>query len=299
MVYKRADSPGYRSRSRSPYRGRSRSMSRSRSRSLSPYTGGPPAGYGSRGPYRAPPPGRRSPPYRRYSRSRSPAGRMPRSRSRSRSPGSSSEEPGQIRAATKQTLQRGGGDHAQVQALKQQLEAEQVARAAAEGRVEFLKGKVREVAERSKQRGNMLAQLFAAVRKVTDAKRQLQDAERELQESLSAAAAYLQDDAPSVPAPPAPPAPPMPAAEATAPADGAAAGPSPKHTPANGHAASDAAPGPGRQEAAAPVQLHSQPEDQDHGGAAGGWVEAAPAGNAHQPPPPAGPLGNIKFKLKL
>lgn len=51
---------------------------------------------------------------------------------------------------------------------------------------------VREVAERSKQRGNMLAQLFAAVRKVADAKQQLQDAEGELQEALAAAESYLQ-----------------------------------------------------------------------------------------------------------
>lgn len=51
---------------------------------------------------------------------------------------------------------------------------------------------VREVAERSKQRGNMLAQLFAAVRKVADAKQQLQDAEGQLQEALLAAETYLQ-----------------------------------------------------------------------------------------------------------
>lgn len=42
-----------------------------------------------------------------------------------------------------QTLQRGSADSAQMKALKQQLEAAQVARAAAEGRVDFLKGKVR------------------------------------------------------------------------------------------------------------------------------------------------------------
>lgn len=41
-----------------------------------------------------------------------------------------------------QGKQRGGADAAQLDALRQQLEAEQVARAAAEGRVDFLKGKV-------------------------------------------------------------------------------------------------------------------------------------------------------------
>lgn len=51
---------------------------------------------------------------------------------------------------------------------------------------------VREVAERSKQRGNMLAQLFTAVRKVADVKQQMQDAEGELQDALSAAESYLQ-----------------------------------------------------------------------------------------------------------
>jgi hypothetical protein len=58
--------------------------------------------------------------------------------------------------------------------------------------VEFLKGKVRDVADRSKQRGNMLAQLALAVRRVADAKQQLQSAEGELQEVLAAAEDYLQ-----------------------------------------------------------------------------------------------------------
>jgi hypothetical protein len=80
----------------------------------------------------------------------------------------------------------------QLQALRQQLEAEQAARAAAEVRVEFLKGKVRDVADRSKQRGNMLAQLALAVRRVADAKQQLQVAEGEMQEALAAAEEYLQ-----------------------------------------------------------------------------------------------------------
>lgn len=99
---------GYRSRSRSPARGRSASYSRSRSRSRSrSYSPRPPAGYGGRGklPYRGPPGGRRSPPYRRFSRSRSPVGRTHRnaSKPRSMSPGrSSSEEPGQIRKSSKQ-----------------------------------------------------------------------------------------------------------------------------------------------------------------------------------------------------
>lgn len=80
----------------------------------------------------------------------------------------------------------------QLQALRQQLEAEQAARAAAEVRVEFLKGKVRDVAERSKQRGNMLAQLALAARRVADAKQQLQAAEDEMQQVLVAAEEYLQ-----------------------------------------------------------------------------------------------------------
>lgn len=81
---------------------------------------------------------------------------------------------------------------AQLQAVRQQLDAEQVARAAAEGKLDFLKSKVRDVAERSKSRGNMLAQLTLAVRKLADAKQQLQDAEGDLQQALAAAEAFLQ-----------------------------------------------------------------------------------------------------------
>jgi chromosome segregation ATPase len=81
---------------------------------------------------------------------------------------------------------------AQLQALRQELEAEQAARAAAEVRVEFLKGKVRDVAERSKQRGNMLAQLALAARRVAEAKQQLEVAEGEMQDALAAAEEYLQ-----------------------------------------------------------------------------------------------------------
>lgn len=51
---------------------------------------------------------------------------------------------------------------------------------------------MREVADRSKQRGNMLAQVCAAYRKVSDAKQQLQEAEHELQQALKSAEAYLQ-----------------------------------------------------------------------------------------------------------
>lgn len=85
--------------------------------------------------------------------------------------------------------------------------------------------------------------------------------------------------------------------EAPTAADAGALAPSPQHTPANGHVAVDAAPAAPLQEAPAPMQPPAPPEDAV--GAAGGWVEAAPALNTKQPVPPAGPLGNIKFKLKL
>jgi hypothetical protein len=59
-------------------------------------------------------------------------------------------------------------------------------------KLEFLKGKVRDVAERSKQRGNMLAQLALAARRVAEAKQQLEVAEGEMQDALAAAEEYLQ-----------------------------------------------------------------------------------------------------------
>jgi hypothetical protein len=76
--------------------------------------------------------------------------------------------------------------------MQQQLEAEQAARAAAEGKAELLKNKLREVAERSKARGNSLAALLSAVRRVADAKQQLSSAEAELQQTLQDAEAFLQ-----------------------------------------------------------------------------------------------------------
>lgn len=83
-------------------------------------------------------------------------------------------------------------DHAATQKLQQQLQAEQVARAAAEGRVELLRTKLREVADRSKARGNSLAALLGAVRRVADAKQQLTSAESQLQQALQDAEAFLQ-----------------------------------------------------------------------------------------------------------
>jgi hypothetical protein len=75
--------------------------------------------------------------------------------------------------------------------MQQQLDAEQVARAAAESTAELLKNKVREVAERSKARGNSLAALLSAVRRVADAKQQLSSAEAELQQALQDAETFL------------------------------------------------------------------------------------------------------------
>jgi len=80
----------------------------------------------------------------------------------------------------------------QVHMLQQQLEAEQVARTAAESRADLLRNKLREVAERSKARGNSLAALLSAVRRVADAKQELSAAEAELQQALQDAEAFLQ-----------------------------------------------------------------------------------------------------------
>ena len=80
----------------------------------------------------------------------------------------------------------------QLQTLQQQLQAEQQARANAEQKMDFLKGKLKEVAERSKTRGNTLVQLVAAVKRLTDAKSALQQAEAEVLQVLAAADAYLQ-----------------------------------------------------------------------------------------------------------
>lgn len=80
----------------------------------------------------------------------------------------------------------------QVHALQQQLEAEQVARTAAESKADLLRNKLREVAERSKARGNSLAALLSAVRRVADAKQELSAAEAELQQALQDAEAFLQ-----------------------------------------------------------------------------------------------------------
>jgi hypothetical protein len=76
--------------------------------------------------------------------------------------------------------------------LQQELEAEQVARAAAESKAELLRNKLREVAERSKARGNTLASVVSAVRRVADAKQQLSSAEAELQQVLQEAEVFLQ-----------------------------------------------------------------------------------------------------------
>lgn len=67
-----------------------------------------------------------------------------------------------------------------------------MARAAAESKAELLKNKLREVAERSKARGNTLASVVSAVRRVADAKQQLSSAEAELQHVLQEAEVFLQ-----------------------------------------------------------------------------------------------------------
>src|SRR5512139_2297714 len=86
----------------------------------------------------------------------------------------------------------GPDSSAQLHTLRQQLEAEQVARAAAESKADLLRNKLRQVAERSKARGNSLAALLAAVRRVADAKQQLAAAETELQQAQQDAEAFLE-----------------------------------------------------------------------------------------------------------
>jgi hypothetical protein len=80
----------------------------------------------------------------------------------------------------------------QLAALKAALQAEQVSRAAADSRAEALRAKLREVAERSKARGNQLAGVLAAVRRVAESKQALVAAEGDLQRLLAAADAFLQ-----------------------------------------------------------------------------------------------------------
>lgn len=91
-----------------------------------------------------------------------------------------------------QAVGRLGQDSTQLRALRQQLEQEQLARAAAESKAELLRNKLREVAERSKARGNTLASVVSAVRRVADAKQQLSSAEADLQQALQDAEVFLQ-----------------------------------------------------------------------------------------------------------
>lgn len=80
----------------------------------------------------------------------------------------------------------------QLQALQAQLQQEQVARAAADSKAELLRSKLKEVGERSKARGNQLAALAAAARRLVEAKQQLAEAEGHLQGALAGAEAFLQ-----------------------------------------------------------------------------------------------------------
>lgn len=111
----------------------------------------------------------------------------------------------------------------------------------------------------------------------------------------------MQEDAPALPAATAASA--QPAADGPAAAVDTGGAASPLRTAANGHDVSNAAPPPPPAAAVAAMQdastrVQQQQHEQD-GGGAGGWVEAAPAAGSHKPAGPAGPLGNIKFKLKL
>ena len=79
-----------------------------------------------------------------------------------------------------------------IQELEDQLQQETMQRAGVQARADVAARKLKEVAERSRARGNMLVQLVAAVQAVTSAKQQLADAERELGQVLEAAALVVQ-----------------------------------------------------------------------------------------------------------
>lgn len=110
----------------------------------------------------------------------------------------------------------------------------------------------------------------------------------------------MQEEAPAVPAAAADT---QPAADAPAVTAVARGDSSPQRPAANGDdgdaaAAAVVPPPPPAAAVAEEARLQQQQREQD-GGATGGWTEAAPAGEAQHIAGPTGPLGNIKFKLKL
>lgn len=174
--------------------------------------------------------------------------------------------------------------------LQQQLEAEQVARTAAESRADLLRNKLREVAERSKARGNSLAALLSAVRRVADAKQELSAAEAELQQALQDAEAFLQDDGAAPQAQPH-------AVSAAAAAQPPPPPPPPAAAQQDQHWLHE---GVLQQNAVNGTNMHDadgQPEGGD--GQAGGWVQAADERAASASSAKPAPLSNIKFSLKL
>lgn len=76
--------------------------------------------------------------------------------------------------------------------LQEQLQEERLARAELAARSEAAQRKLREVAERSRARGNMLVQLVAAVGAVAAAKEALAAAEAELAQAVVSASAMVQ-----------------------------------------------------------------------------------------------------------
>jgi hypothetical protein len=165
------------------------------------------------------------------------------------------------------------------------LESEQVARAAAESKAELLRTKLREVAERSKARGNTLAALLSAVRTVADAKQQLSAAEAALQQALQDADAFLQEEAAAAPTP----APAAPAAPPPQPEQQQQHWQEQQHEHAWEPAAANGTDEPMHGSLPPPAAAGQAQQ-------AGGWVQAS---TASPPRPKQAPLSNIKFSLKL
>jgi cell division septum initiation protein DivIVA len=91
----------------------------------------------------------------------------------------------QVKAREQELKQR-------VQELEEQLQQETMQRASVQARADVAARKLKEVAERSRARGNMLVQLVSSVQAVVAAKQQLADVEKELGQVLEAAAALVQ-----------------------------------------------------------------------------------------------------------
>lgn len=84
--------------------------------------------------------------------------------------------------------------YARISSLQDELQRERAAKETLQAKTEFLSGKVKAVAERSRNRGSMLVKLIASLRRVDDAKSKLKEAEEELDGVIALATAMMQEE---------------------------------------------------------------------------------------------------------